>query len=150
MKTLISVLIAFSFCCSLHLRAEEPWKEQPILKAVALSAYTAMSEYEFWADDWRKEKRSPTDSDCAMNLMAETALFPMQMALKAHPEPLLLEKCLIFLGTTVQPAFDPLWRTRILEMADLDEAITKKVDAMLKSKNLPSLEERAMGPKHVK
>lgn len=150
MKTLTLVLIAFSFCSSSNLRGADPWKEQPIFKAITVSAFTAMGEYEFWAKDWRKAKRSPTDSDDSMNLMAETALLPMEMALEAHPNPSLLEKCLIFLGTIVQPEFDHLWRTRILEMADLDEATTKKVDAMLKSKNLPSLEERAMGSKHVK
>jgi hypothetical protein len=36
-----------------------------------------------------------------------------------------------------------MWKARILEMAYLDKAVTKKVDELLKSKNLPSLEKRA-------
>ncbi len=106
-----------------------------------------MGEYESWAEEWRKEKRSPTSSDDSMNLMTETTFIVVQMSLKAHPDPALLEKCLIFLGTIVQPEFDRFWKARILEMADLDEATTKNVDAILKSKNLPSLVERAMSKK---
>jgi hypothetical protein len=145
MKTSAFFLIALSLCSSNNLRGAEPWKEQPLLRALRLSVFTTMDEYESWAEDWRKAKRSPTDSDRSMNLMAETTFLTIQMALEDHPNPLILEKCLIFFGTTVPSEFDHLWNARILEMADVDQAITKKVNDMLKSKNLPSLEKRAMG-----
>ncbi|MDQ3620904.1 MAG: hypothetical protein M3463_00210 [Verrucomicrobiota bacterium] len=147
MKTLRFVLIALCFCSSVHLQASDAWKEQPILQAIRLSVFTAMGEYELWAEEWKKVKRSPTSSDRSMNVMVETTFIVIQMALEAHPNPPLLEQCLKFLGTTVPPEFDDMWRARILEGAYLDKATSKKVNEMLKSKNLPSLEERASGPK---
>lgn len=145
LKTLVFVILTLGLCCAPHLHAADPWKEQPILTALQLSMSTTMTEYESWVEEWRKEKRSATSTDQAINLMAETTFLTAQMALEAHPDPELLEKCLIFLGVTVPPEFDDLWRARILEMASLDEAITRKVDVVLKAKNLPGLEARAMG-----
>lgn len=134
-------------CSSRHLHAADPWKEKPILSALQLSVSTTMTEYESWVEEWRKEKRSANSTDQSINLMAETTFLTVQMALEAHPNPQLLEKCLIFLGVTVPPEFDDLWRARILEVASLDQTTTGKVDAMLKAKNLPGLEARAMGRK---
>jgi len=134
MKMLVLVLIALRFCSPDDLHGADPWKEQPILRAISLSVNTAMGEYELWAEDLRKAKRKPTDSDRSMNVLVETTFIPVQMALEAHPNPLLLEQCLKFLGTTVPPEFEHFWRARILEMADLDKAITRRVNELLKSK----------------
>lgn len=147
MKTFAFVLIALGLCSLSHLHAADPWKEQPILSTLHLSAVTAIGEYEFWVEEWKKEKRKPTISDNSINLMAETTLLNAQMALEAHPNPQLLEQCLTFLGTIIPPEFDHVWRARKLEMAGVDEAITRKVDAKLKSQNLPSLVDQAMGRK---
>ena len=149
MKAFISlVVLLFSLVAGLQAAdPADPWKDQPILKGVTLSVFTAMGEYELWAEDWKKAKRSRLDSDRAMNVMAETTFIPLQMALEAHPNPKLLEQCLIFLGTTVPPEFDEMWGPRILEMAYLDKAVTKKVDEILKAKGLPTLDERGMGSK---
>jgi hypothetical protein len=87
MKTLLFILIAFRLYSSTNLRGADPWKDQPILYAIWLSASTAMGEYEFWAEDWKKGKRNPTNSDQSMNLMAETTLISVQMALEEHPNP---------------------------------------------------------------
>lgn len=147
MKTLALVFIALTFFFSNNLRAADEWKEQPILRAIKLSANTAMGEYELWAEDWKKGKREITSSDQAINVMAETSLIAVQMALEGNPNPFFLEQCLKFLGTMVPPEFDHMWRARKLEMADLDMATTKKVDEWLKSKNLPSLVNQAMQKK---
>ena len=146
MKALTSLaVLIFSLAANLH--GADPWKDQPILIGLAYSVSTTMDEYEWWAEDWKKEKRRPTRSDQSMNLMAETTFIAIQMALDAHPNPKLLEQCLLFLGTTVPPEFDAMWRARFLEMAYLDKAVTKKVDEILKAKRLPTLDERAMGSK---
>ncbi len=146
-KTLVLVLSALVVCPATPLQGADPWKEQPIAKAFARSIATTIGEYELWAEEWRREKRSPTDSDRTINLMAETTFIAIKWALEAHPNPPLLERCLIFLGTVVPPEFDYLWRATILEMADVDHATSRKVNEVLKSKNLPSLEERALGRK---
>lgn len=148
MKALVFVLIALMFCPATTVQGADPWKEQPIARAFERSIATTIGEYELWAEEWRREKRSPTDSDRTINLMAETTFIAIKLALGAHPNPPLLERCLTFLGTTVPPEFDDLWRATILEMADLDHATSRKVNEVLKSKNLPSLEQRAMGRKY--
>ena len=147
MKTLIWILIALISCSANSLQGAEPWKEQPILQALGLSLSTNMGEYESWMEEWKKDKRVPTRSDQSINLMTETTFIVVQMALEAYPNPKLLEQCLIFLGTTVPPEFEGMWRPRFLEMAYLDKAVTKKVDEILKAKGLPTLDERAMSSK---
>lgn len=146
MKTLTLVFVALGLFSLTNLQAADPWKEKPILYAIWLSASTSMGEYELWAEDWKKGKRKPETSDYTINLLTETPLIAVQMALEDEPNPLILERCLKFLGTQVQPEFDHMWKARILEMADLDKKVTRKVNEMLKSKNLPSLEELAMTP----
>jgi hypothetical protein len=146
MRLLLLLLIVSGFCPSANLQAADPWTEKPVLSAIWHSAGTAMTELELWAADWKKLKRKPANSDYSINLMTETSLIAVQYALEEHPNPGILEQCLIFLGTQVQPEFDYMWKARILEMAYLDEAVTKKVNAMLKARNLPSLEEVAMSP----
>jgi hypothetical protein len=125
--------------------AREAWETQTVLKAVEISAETTMGEYEAWAHQWKTRKRGGTNDDRTINVMAESTFIIVQMALEAHPHPQLLERCLLFLGTTVPPEFDDWWRSRILEMADVDKIMTAKVNEVLKSKNLPTLSERAMG-----
>ena len=147
LKTLAFVLVTLLLCSATTVRGADPWKEQPIAQAFARSIATTIGEYEWWAEEWRRDKRSPTDSDRTINLMAETTFIAIKLALEAHPNPPLLERCLIFLGTVVPPEFDDLWRATILEMADVHHATSRKVNEVLKSKRLPSLEERAMSRK---
>ena len=144
LKALVFVLIALIFCPVTTVQGADPWKEQPIARAFERSIATTIGEYEWWAEEWRREKRTATDSDRTINLMAETTFIAIKLALEAHPNPPLLERCLTFLGTTVPPEFNHLWQQTILEMADVDHAATRKVNEMLKAKNLPGLEERAM------
>ncbi|MGV3530768.1 MAG: hypothetical protein ACO1QR_00250 [Chthoniobacteraceae bacterium] len=145
MRAILLFLIFSISGFATSVQSADPWKEQPIFKAVWLSAATTTGEYEHWAGEWKKQKRSRTSCDQSINLMAETNFIAIQMALNAHPNPQLLEQCLVFLGTIVPQEFDDLWRARILEMADIDKVVTMKVDELLKSKKLPGLEERAMG-----
>ena len=117
MKALLLAVWALLCCSSPKLQAADPWKEQPMLSAITHSAFTAISEYEIWAGEWKIGKRKPEGSDYTLNLLTETALIALQYALEEHPNQVLLEKCLIFLGTQVQPEFDHIWKARILEMA---------------------------------
>jgi len=145
MKTSAFLIAGLVFCSLINLHGADAWKEQPIARAFERSATTTMGEYELWAEEWKRGKRTLTSSDVSVNLMAETTFIAVQMALGAHPNPELLERCLTFLGTIVPPECDDLWRARILEMAYLDKAITQKVDEILKAKKLPTLNDRAMG-----
>lgn len=144
MRMLLFTLIAITFCSPIKMYGVDEWREQRVLSAILVSAGTAISEYESWADDLSKAKRSLKDSDHSINLMTESIFLVVQMALAEHPNPRLLEECLIFLGTKVRPEFKDLWAARILEMADLDPAVTKKVSEILKSKNLRILVEETI------
>ena len=140
----VAVLV---FASANNLQAADPWKEQPIARAFTRSIDTTIAEYEWWAAEWRREKRSPTQLDTTINLMAETTFIAIKLALDEHPNPQLLERCLLFLGTTVPPEFEYLWQQTMLEMADVDHAISRKVKETLKAKNLPTLEDRVKSGK---
>lgn len=147
MNPLMLALSVLIFGWATTLQGADPWKEQPIARAFERSIATTLGEYEWWAEEWRREKRSPTESDRTINLMAETTFIAIKLALEAHPNPPLLERCLTFLGTAVPPEFRYLWEATILEMVDVDHATSQKVNEALKAKNLPPLKEEALGGK---
>jgi hypothetical protein len=141
--------LAVSLATALSAAAEDnPWTSRPELRQLSSIASYMIVYYSHWSDEYRKSGRTPSPADRTVNEMTEGIFVEVLAALRKTPNAALQKQCLLMLGEEVPTEFDRLWSMVLLEMdANLDASVSREVAEILKQKQLPALQDRAMRKK---
>lgn len=121
------------------------WEKDPVLKALKIGIHETMGDYSEWVDGRTKTEKG-NETDVIINELTDNSFLALITALNRHPNAALLEECLLFLGTKVPDEFDEIWNFTLIEMNDIDEAISAKVTKALAEKGKKPLQDRFMRP----
>jgi hypothetical protein len=123
----------------------ESWTSAPELILLNDLVLATMDSYADWSAEFRQSRLEPSEADWTVNLLAEELFIQLIAKMGEHPNPILLRKCLLFLGQMVPGEFDSHWKMVFLELSsNVDRTIGTEVDAELKKMGLMPLVERAM------